>query len=71
MRAAHQPLNITAHAYEEMVTLLRQVLLEMSIQAADIATILATLDRQRHHLVAGAIDAPLYEGLDRRKQRRD
>lgn len=71
MRAAHQPLNITPHAYEEMVTLLRQVLLEMSIQAADIATVLATLDRQRHHLVAGAIDAPLYEGLDRRKQRRD
>ncbi len=27
MRAAHQPLNISAHAYEEMVTLLRQVLL--------------------------------------------
>ncbi len=43
----------------------------MSIQSADIATVLATLDRQRHHLVAGAIDAPLYEGLDRRKQRRD
>lgn len=70
MRASHQPLNITAHAYEEMVSLLRQVLLEMRIQAADIATILATLDRQRHHLVAGSIDSPLYEGLDRRKQRR-
>ena len=71
MRAAHQPLNITAHAYEEMVSLLRQVLLEMNFQAADMAAIVATLDRQRHHLVAGASPAPLYEGLDRRKQKRD
>lgn len=70
MRAAHQPLNITPTAYEEMVALLRQVLLEMKIDAADIVTILATLDRQHHHLVAGAQDSPLYHGIDRRKTRR-
>ena len=70
MRAAHQPLNITTSAYEEMVVLLRQVLLEMKIEGADISTILATLDRQHHHLVNGAADAPLYKGIDRRKRPR-
>lgn len=71
MRAAHQPLNITASAYEEIVKLLRQVLLEMKIDGADISTILATLDRQHHHLVAGASAEPLYKGIDRRQRPRE
>lgn len=70
MRAAHLPLNITTSAYEEMVVLLRQVLLEMKIEGPDMSTILATLDRQHHHLVNGAADAPLYAGIDRRKRPR-
>jgi truncated hemoglobin YjbI len=71
MRAAHHPLKISPSAYQEMVSLVRQVLLEMKIEGADISTILTTLDRQHHHLVAGAQPTPLYEGIDRRKLSRD
>ena len=70
MREAHHPLGITPHAYEELVATLRQVMLEMRFEAADSVAILATLDRQRHHLVAGVFDAPLYAGIDRRQRPR-
>ena len=70
MRDAHEPLAISSHAYEEMVSLLRQTLLDAKFDGADIITILATLDRQRHHIVAGAPQGPLYPGIERRRTRR-
>ena len=50
--------------------MLRQVMLEMRFDSADIVAILATLDRQHHHLVAGTSEAPLFAGIDRRQRPR-
>ena len=48
---AHHSLGITLDTYEEMVRILRQVLLDAQIEGADINSIINTLDQHRHRIV--------------------
>lgn len=51
LAVAHHNLGISLSAYEEMIRILRQVLLDGQIEGADINTIINTLDQHRHRIV--------------------
>lgn len=51
LAVAHHSLGISLDAYEDMIRILRQVLLDARIDGADIITIINTLDQHRHHIV--------------------
>ncbi len=58
LAVAHHSLGITLSAYEEMIAVLRQVLLDAKLDGQDIITIINTLDQHRHRIVreVSAID---------------
>ncbi len=51
LAVAHHNLGITLDAYEDMIRILRQVLLGAKIEGPDINTIINTLDQHRHRIV--------------------
>ena len=51
LAVAHHSLGISLDAYEDMVRILRQVLLDAKIEGADINAIINTLDQHRHRIV--------------------
>ena len=51
LAVAHHNLGIALDAYEDMIRILRQVLLDAKIEGADINTIINTLDQHRHRIV--------------------
>ncbi len=51
LAVAHHNLGISLDAYEDMIRILRQVLLDAKIEGADIVTIINTLDQHRHRIV--------------------
>jgi len=51
MSEQHHPRDISASSFEQVVGILRQVLLDANIEGRDIAQILHRLDQQRHRIV--------------------
>ncbi len=51
LAVAHHNLGITLDAYEELIRILRQVLLDAKVEGSDITTIINTLDQHRHRIV--------------------
>lgn len=51
MAAQHHPYDISASSFEQVVNILRQVLLDANFQGRDIAQIIHRLDQQRHRIV--------------------
>lgn len=51
LAVAHHNLGVSLDTYEDMIRILRQVLLEARIEGADINTIINTLDQHRHRIV--------------------
>ncbi len=51
LAVGHHNLGITLDAYEDMIRILRQVLLDARIEGGDINTIINTLDQHRHRIV--------------------
>lgn len=51
LAVAHHGMAITLSAYEEMIGILRQVLLDAKFDGKDIVTIINTLDQHRHRIV--------------------
>ncbi len=51
LAVAHHGMGIKLSAYEDMIGILRQVLLESKFDGKDIATIINTLDQHRHRIV--------------------
>lgn len=51
LAVAHHNLGVTLAAYEDMIRILRQVLLDAKIEGADINAIINTLDQHRHRVV--------------------
>ncbi len=51
LAVAHHNLGISLDAYEELIRILRQVLLDANFDGTDINTIINTLDQHRHRVV--------------------
>lgn len=62
LSVAHHGRGITLSAYEDVVNILRQVLLDANVEGRDIAEILHRMDAQRHRIVRDA--APLPNAYD-------
>jgi hemoglobin len=54
MSAQHHPRGITLSAFEQIINMLRQVLLEANVEGRDIAEIIHRMDLQRHRIVRDA-----------------
>ncbi len=54
MPAHHYPHSITLSAFEQVINILRQVLLEANVEGRDIARIIHRMDSQRHRIVRDA-----------------
>lgn len=54
MAADHHPRGITLSAYEQVINIFRQVLLDASVEGRDIAEIIHRMDLQRHRVVRDA-----------------
>ncbi len=54
MASEHHPLGITLSAYEQVINILRQVLLDANVDGRDIAEIIHRMDAQRHRIVRDA-----------------
>lgn len=52
LRVVHQPRRISLTAYERVVAILRQVLLDAQVEGQDIVTIIDSLDAHRDKIVA-------------------
>ena len=54
MPVQHHPRGITLAAFEQVINILRQVLLDANVEGRDIAEIIHRMDKQRHRIVRGA-----------------
>lgn len=54
MAVQHHPHRITLSAFEQVINILRQVMLEANIEGRDIAHALHRMDSQRHRIVSDA-----------------
>lgn len=62
LAVAHHGRSITLSAYEDVINILRQVLLDANVEGKDIAEILHRMDIQRHRIVCDA--APVSNAYD-------
>ncbi len=51
MPEQHHPRGITPSAFEAVINILRQVMLDANVEGRDIAEIINRMDMQRHHII--------------------